>query len=138
MGFGMYLMTTLYYNRESYKTKWEVEREIQDLKEDIERYKTSINNLVMITEPKKFITDENTDPVWWLTNEYKEYMELLEESQYKLWKLELLYEEWDKCHDKEDNCIVPPKEVDKWWDAAFCGGDYLKEVYPDGTPVRKD
>jgi hypothetical protein len=136
MGFGMYLMTTLYYNRVTYKTKWEVEQRIEELKENIERYKEAIGNLVLITEPKKFIPDEDTDPLRWLTNEYKEYMELIEEDQYELFKLELLYNNWDKCHDDNDNCIIPPKEVEAWWDSAFCGGDFLKEVYPDGTPAN--
>lgn len=91
MGFGMYLMTTLYYNRVTYKTKWEVEQRIEELKENIERYKEAIGNLVLITEPKKFIPDDDADPLRWLTNEYKEYMELIEEDQYELFKLELLY-----------------------------------------------
>ena len=41
----------------------------------------------------------------------------------------------DKCHDSDGNAIVPPKPF-KVWDVNFCGGDFIKEVYPDGTPVE--
>lgn len=135
MGFGMYLMTTLYYNKVTYRTKYEVEQRIEELEESISRYKEGLYRLVMMTEPNKFITDKDTDLLWWLSNEYKEYTRLLEEALYELWKLELLCDNWDKCHDKSNNCIVPPREVEEWWDSAFCGGDFVKEVYPDGTPV---
>jgi hypothetical protein len=134
MGWATYLMCTIEFHKETYRTKYEVEEAIEESKRIIQICKDDLYSLCMITEPNKFCPEEN-DPITWIRNEFKDNIELLEGESYKLLTLELLYDNWDKCHDKDGNAIVP---TDKdWWNKAYCGGDFINEVYPDETKVNE-
>lgn len=126
----------MYFNKETYRSKHEVERALKEVKESIEVYKARLKNFAIMTEPQKFCP-EGEDPLTWLEEEMEEILEALEWAYTDDYKLTMLLDNWDDCHDKNGNAIIPPKPL-KLWTMCFCGGDFIKEVYPDGTEVPVD
>ena len=87
--------------------------------------------------------DFDGSPHEWLLLEYRQLMEDYEDSlkgyYYQLWKLELLYENWDNAHNKDGKAIHPPKGSFKHWDTAYMDGDFIDSVYEDGSdPYSKE
>ena len=103
-------------------------------KEDYKKYIFDrIRTMVFMTEPKKFIPEgECDDPEWYLNRRCDELFEELDETIYILQKLEMLYDCWDKCHDKETGLAIDlPDELDG---KSYCGGDFVKTLkYPKGV-----
>ena len=133
MGWGTYLVTPMYFSKETYKTKYEVEKALNEVKETISHCKARLKNFAIMTEPQKFCP-EDMDPMSWIESEVEEILEALEWAYTDDYKLTMLLDRWDDCHDKNGNAIIPPKPY-KLWRMNFCGGDFIKEVYPDGTEV---
>ena len=78
-----------------------------------------------MTEPQKFCPEEN-DPIIWVRNEIEDNIQLIKEETIKLYKLETLLEEWDKCHDEKGDAIVPKdKEL---WNKVYMDGDFIDTV----------
>ena len=128
MGFGTTLYTEICFGHKVYKTKDEVESDIYDVKDTIYRCKQNIKNLAIITEPKKYMSDDNEEPIFWLEDKVNDNLEILEESCIMLYKLEKLLEDWDKCHQGNLE-LRPPKNNNNHYIASdFCDG-----VYPDGN-----
>ena len=125
MGWATYLTTTIEYYKETYKTKWEVEEAIEESNRIIEVCKKDLLSYALITEPKKFCPEES-DPLIWLNNEVEDNLQLLEKEIIKLYKLELLLKEWDKCHNKEGKAIK--SKDDKLWDKAYIDGDFIEAI----------
>lgn len=125
MGWATYLTTTIEYYKETYNTKFQVEEEIEICKATIGRCKKDLLSYALITEPQKFCPEES-DPLIWISNEVEDNLQLLEEETIKLYKLELLLEEWDKCHNKEGKAIK--SKDDKLWDKAYLSGDFIEAV----------
>lgn len=144
MGWGIYLYPQIYYSKVDFKSKWDVEREIESLKQIIKMLEQKLLSLVMTTEPRKMMAeDEECSPSEWLLLEYRDLMEgddsSLKSLYYNLWKLELLYENWDNAHTKEGKAIHPPKGSFKHWDSVYMSGDFIESVYEDGTdPYGKE
>ena len=105
MGWATYLTTDIVFNRQTFKTIHEVNDAIEENKKMIDYYKTKLNNLAMMTEPKKMMTKDCDEPLWWVQKEFDEYYEGLEECIIEDWKLGLLYDEWFNCHDKDGKPI---------------------------------
>ena len=125
MGWATYLTTTIEYYKETYKTKFEVEEAIEESKKLIEVCEKDLYSYAIMTEPQKFCPEEN-DPIIWLRNEIEDNIELIKDETIKLYKLELLLEEWDKCHNKEGKAIK--SKDDKLWDKAYLDGDFIEAV----------
>lgn len=138
MGWGIYLYPQIYYSKVDFKSKWDVEREIESLKQVIKMLEQKLLSLVMTTEPRKMMAeDEECSPSEWLLLEYRDLMEgddsSLKSFYYDLWKLELLYENWDNAHTKDGKAISPPKNSFKEYNTAYMDGDFIESVYPDDT-----
>lgn len=138
MGWGIYLYPQIYYSKVDFKSKWDVEREIEDTKRVIKMLEDKLMSLVMTTEPDKMMPkDYDGSPLEWLMFSYRELMEGWDETiksyYYELWKLEFLHENWDNAHNKDGKAVRPPKGAFKEWDTAYMEGDFIDSVYPDGT-----
>ena len=122
MGWETNLMVHLRYNRKSYQSKYEVERDLEDVNDMIKYHSNKLYSLAMMTEPKKFM-EEDADPLQWISNEVRDSLEELEEYYIDKYKLEMLIEYWDKCHTKEDEPIHAPESIG--WDDAYIDGDFI-------------
>ncbi len=124
MSWSTELFCNISYNRKSYKNKYEVEEEINDIKEYINRCRKNIRDLVIMTEPNKFCPKEN-DPLIWITNEVEDLLNEIEENMIKSYKLELLLDNWDNCHDEDSKPINSPDSIE--WNTAYIDGDFINE-----------
>ena len=125
MGWSTNLFCNINFHKKTYNSIYEVESEIEFLEKCIETCKNEIQNLVMITEPKKFC-EEDQDPMGWMIGIYRDDMELLEEYTIELYKLRLLYNNWDKCHDDKGLAINLPENIH--YDSAFLDGNFIKTI----------
>ena len=125
MGWATYLMYTMEFCKETYKTKYEVEQEIEESKRIIEVCEKNLYSFGIMTEPNKFCPEEN-DPILWIRNEIEDNIQILKEETIKLYKLEILLENWDKCHDEKGDAIIPKdKEL---WNKVYMDGDFIDTV----------
>jgi hypothetical protein len=125
MGWATYLMHTMEFSKETYKTKYEVEQEIEESKRIIEICEKDLYSFGIMTEPNKFCPEEN-DPILWLRNEIEDNIQLIKEETIKLYKLETLLENWDKCHNEKGDAIIPKdKEL---WNKVYMDGDFIETV----------
>lgn len=135
------LLTTIDFSKESYTNIFQVEEAIDESKELIADAKNRLNVLACMTEPKKFISEDD-DPMFWIQNEIRECLETIQDESVKLYKLEILYNEWDRCHtDKKPNLLysvsedgkvqfkeMTSQEVSDLWYGykSYIGGDFIK------------
>lgn len=138
MGWGTYFTMTHYFNRETYTCLSQVEDAISETKRNIQSIESEINALALMTEPKKFISEES-DPLYTIQHRVKELMEEYGRLSIDIYMLSDLKENWDECHktiNGEVYGIEPdPKEGRNSWEGPryYCSGDFIKTVYPDGT-----
>lgn len=125
MGWTTCLMYTMKFYKETYKTKYEVEQEIEESKRIIEVYEKDLQSFGIMTEPQKFCPEEK-DPIIWVRNEIEDNIQVIKEETIKLYKLETLLENWDKCHDDKGNAIVPKDKG--LWDKVYMDGDFIDTV----------
>lgn len=125
MGWATYLMHTMEFYKETYKTKYEVEQEIEESERIIEVCEKDLQSFGIMTEPQKFCPEEN-DPIIWVRNEIEYNIQTIKAETIRLYKLETLLENWDKCHDDKGNAIVPKdKEL---WSKVYMDGDFIDTV----------
>ena len=133
MGWNTELFCNITFNKETYNSKNEVLNEIDHIQKCLESAKQDCRNLLLMTEPKKFCPEDD-DPICWMTNLYNSNLELIEEYTITLYKLELLLENWDSCHNEEGLAINPPDNIT--WKTAFLDGDFVNTVkYPNANGV---
>lgn len=124
MGWSTDLFCSLNFNRKTYNSLYEVQEDIRSIKREIETCKKSINTLVYMTDPEKFYDKkEYNSPIEWVREEYESSMEVLEELLIDLYKLEILEDCWEQCHDKEGYAIPYPDNIH--WNSAFLDGDFV-------------
>ena len=133
MGWGTTLYTSLYFSRETFRTKYEVENALKDAKKMRDLYKDRIKAMVFMTEPNKYYSIEEGDILEQVQNDLDIQFNGLDDYNYEIYKLELLLEEWDKCHNKDGKAICPPEDMP--YDTCYMSGDFIQMVYPDGTEV---
>ena len=126
----------MYFSKDTFTSKHQVEQELKEVHKRIASHKDRLKSLAIMTEPQKYCPKDEF-PLNWIDEEIDTIFEELEWDFTEEYKLEMLLNSWDKCHDENGNAIVPPKPM-KVWDMDFCGGDFIKEVYPDGTPVNDE
>lgn len=121
----------------TFNSKQELQNAIKDCESDISYVKEKIRTYVFMTEPGKFIpNDEIYDTIGYLDRELTELWDMYDEARIKLTQLWELEEAWDKSHDKNGFAILPinPLELDK----TYFGGDYVNCVLEDGSEVPND
>lgn len=118
------LFCNITFNRETFNNIYEVNNRIDELEACLQTAKNDIRNLVMITEPNKFCGDD--EPLCWLNKEFRNNMELIEEYSVELYKLKLLRNNWDACHNESGLAIDLPDNI-SYYD-AFLEGDFIKSV----------
>lgn len=130
MSWSTELFCNISYNRETFNSRGEVEEEISELDENIKTCEKTIRDMALMTEPSKFMGKDNDDnPYYFITNLVEDNFELLREYIVKRWKLSLLLENWDNCHNEEGLAIYPPDEID--WNTAYLHGDFVHSTkYP--------
>lgn len=125
MGYGTYLTTDLYYNRKSYTSRYEVENDLDDVRQIISNLKTRLRTFAFMTEPQKFMDkEEYSDPMWFIEHEINEILEELDEYIVEEYKLSILLEHWEHCHTKDGKPILPPEGFGHW-NTAYIDGDFI-------------
>ena len=145
MGWGIYLYPEIYYSKVNYKSKEDVEIEIENVKSIINMLETKLYGLVVTTEPQKMMSQQNIDngysPFEWISHEYDEiitnpYSEAtLKDYYYQLFKLELLYNSWDIAHNKDGQAIMPPKGSFEYPRNAYMDVTYKENVYENEVEI---
>ena len=129
MGWSTELFCNISFNRKTYNSLGEVESDIEEMKDILQRYKDKIKAYAVMTEPDKMIKfdDESYDNLLSQVNdEVSDMLEEMEEYYYELIKLEYLRDNWDNCHTKEGLAINAPEEIT--WETAYLDGDFVKTV----------
>ena len=130
------LLTVIDYCGVSYDKKGKLKNDIEELTKDIENAKSELKSLAFITEPKKFISEDDDyyfSTCLWLENKVNSCIEQLTTSTIKLYKLQLLYDNWDKCHDEKGNAISPDyEELEK---ICFYTGDWIETIKPSNDII---
>lgn len=135
MSWSTELFCNITFNRETFNHIGEVQDRINDVKTYLQNAKDHLRDLLMMTEPAKFCP-ENYDPLIWLRNEFQDTIDSIEEYSVELYKLEILLENWDSCHDESGLAINPPDEIT--WKTAFLDGDFVKTIkYPNANDISE-
>ena len=127
MGWSTELFCNISFNRKTYNSLGEVESDIEETKDILQRYKDKIKAYAVMTEPDKMIKfdDESYDNLLSQVNdEVSDMLKEMEEYYYELIKLEYLRDNWDNCHTKEGLAINAPEEIT--WETAYLDGDFIK------------
>ena len=127
MGWSTELFCNISFNRKTYNSLGEVESDIEEMKDILQRYKDKIKAYAVMTEPDKMIKfdDESYDNLLSQVNDkVSDMLEEMEEYYYELIKLEYLRDNWDNCHTKEGLAINAPEEIT--WETAYLDGDFIK------------
>ena len=124
------LFTTINFAGKTYNSLNDVRVELQDIETRIEDLKSNLRVLAYMTEPNKMKPEDATASEYLDANVNYLYTEF-EELFVKRYKLEMLIEEWDKCHNNEGLGINPPNEI-KY--KSFIDGDF---VYTEKHPTKE-
>jgi hypothetical protein len=98
--------------------------ELQEVEARNEELKSTLRVLAYMTEPNK-MKPENASVSEYLDANVNYLCTEFEDLFVKRYKLEMLLEEWDKCHNKEGLGINPPDDV-KY--KSFIDGDFVYTV----------
>lgn len=130
MSWSTELFCNISYNRETFNSKYEVEDKLNTVNKYINDCKKVLRDLAIMTEPNKFFNDNpDSDPYNQITINFEDTIELLEEYYIEKYKLLLLLDNWENCHNKEDLAIYLPDNID--WNTAYLHGDFVKSTkYP--------
>ena len=130
MGWSTELFCNISYNRETFNSKYEVEDKLNTINKYINNCKKTLRDLAIMTEPNNFFNDDSdSDPYNQITINFEDTIELLEEYYIEKYKLLLLLDNWENCHNKEGLAIYPPDNID--WNTAYLHGDFVKSTkYP--------
>ncbi len=133
MSWSTELFCNISYNRVTYNSKSEVEDRIADLNKDIEYCEKVIRDMSLITEPAKY-AGKDEDPYYFVTERVEEALNELEEYLIEKYKLSILLDNWENCHNKEGLAIYPPDDMD--YDTAYLHGDFVHSTkYPNNKSL---
>lgn len=118
--------TKLWFNRKTYDDLSVVESDLDEIEDLISSYEKDLNDLAMITEPKKFC-GEDEDPMGWLQVKVRECLEELGSLYIERFKLQCLRDGWQYCHTEDGDPIHAPKELMnvKGYDCSYIDGDFI-------------
>ena len=131
MGFGTTLYTGIYFSHETYDNKRDICDKIYELKKLINECKEYMKMLAVCTEPKKFF-EEDENLFWSIHNKIEEQFEQLEEYYTELYKLEILLDKWESCHDEKTGYGKIPDPNHNIRGKSFIWGDFMNGITPDG------
>lgn len=125
MSFETSLFCRITFNRKTYNSIYDVESDIEDIKDSIDNIKNDILSLALITEPKKYCT-EDEDTISYMTKRVKDNLDNLEELYLELNDLYHLKDNWKDCHNDKGLAIPLPDNID--YDSAFLEGDFIRTI----------
>lgn len=123
MGWGTYFYTWKYFSKETFNDKSDVEERLEETKQVITKIEGEIKAFVMMTEPQKFMPEEEDDPLWWLSDRIRELLEELDEFYCKRYDYEMILDRWEECHDKESGLAIPHPDEESLH--SYMDGDYI-------------
>lgn len=118
------LFTTINFAGKTYNSLNEVRVELQDIDIRINDLKSNLRVLAYMTEPNKMKPEDATVSEYLDANINYLYTEF-EDLFVKRYKLEMLLEEWDKCHNNKGLGINPPDSIKH---KSFIDGDFVYTV----------
>ena len=120
MGWETNVPAMIVFNKETYQDEYQVRQEIEKLKGIIEDFKEDLVIYAM-GNPKDFV--EKEEPVMALKNVVKDVLDIIEEDTIKLYKLELLLDNF-KCRggDFVDNSEYK-KSIEEWMEKSYINGN---------------
>lgn len=132
---GTSLFTRLYYPRETYEFKSDVENDLKKVNERIATIKSDMRVLAYMTEPNKF-KDEEVATDYFIDQNVNRIFEELEELFVLRFKLEKLIDVWDESHyfDDEYNMELGIEVPDDYRYKSFMSGDFVRT---DKHPTMK-
>lgn len=93
MGYGTYVKVELYFSRQEFKSKDEVEEKIQECNETINDAKSKI--LLMQSGSLVIPQEWKDEPISWIKSMYDDLFETIEENLIEKYRLELLLRNFD-------------------------------------------
>lgn len=124
MSYSTDLWCCISFLRKTYKTKEDVQEDLEEARNNIRTAKETITKLVYMTEPNKFFKARSGESVLDIVaEELQSAFDSLEEAQIEECRLTILLDEWENCHDENGKAIKPPDNIDCM--TAFISGDYL-------------
>ena len=123
MSYSTDLWCCISFLRKTYKTKEDVQEDLDEARNNIRAAKETITKLVYMTEPNKFFNLSGKSTMGLVDFELQSAFASLEESQAEEFRLMILLDEWENCHDSNGKAIQPPDNIDCM--TAFISGDYL-------------
>ena len=124
MSYSTDLSCCISFLRKTYKTKEDVQEDLDETRSNIRAAKETITKLVYMTEPNKFFKASGGESVLDIVaEELQSAFDSLEEAQIEECRLTILLDEWENCHDENGKAIQPPDNIDCM--TAFLSGDYL-------------
>lgn len=118
--------TKLWFNRKTYNDLSIVESDLDEIDNLIRCNEKDLNDLAMITEPKKFC-EKDEDPMAWIQIKVEECLEELKSLYIDRFKLQCLRDGWQYCHTEDGDPIHAPKELMnmKGYDCSYIDGDFI-------------
>lgn len=123
MAYGTHLFTNIYYPNKTYTDLSEVKHDLEHVIETKKYLEDELKILVFMTEPSKFCSEDD-DPISFLNLRYGELLEEYNDYVIKEYQLNMLIDDWEKCHDSEGNPIKFP-DSEYYWEKRFIDGDFL-------------
>ena len=125
MSYSTDLWCCISFLRKTYKTKEDVQEDLDEARSNIRAAKETITKLVYMTEPNKFFKASGGESVLDIVaEELQSAFDSLEEAQIEECRLTILLDEWENCHDENGKAIQPPDNIDCM--TAFLSGDYIE------------
>lgn len=130
MGWGTYLRTDLYFNRETFNSKYQVEVELAETKKSICDIKAAILQLAAMTEPEKFFKPEPGEeyPEFYIDSVNKRMSYLIEElgkMTVEEYMLSLMLDKWNRTHDPSTGYAYDTPESEKEG-KSYVFGDFIE------------
>ena len=130
MGWGTYLRTDIYFNRETFNSKYQVEDELAKTRKSICDIKVAILQLATMTEPEKFFKPEPGEeyPEFYIDSVNKRMSYLIEELEkmtVEEYTLSLLLDEWNRTHDPSTGYAYDAPESEKEG-KSYVFGDFIE------------
>lgn len=125
MSYSTDLWCCISFLRKTYKNKEYVQEDLEEARNNIRAAKETITKLVYMTEPNKFFKASGGESVLDIVaEELQSAFDSLEEAQIEEFRLTILLDEWENCHDENGKAIQPPDNIDCM--TAFLSGDYIE------------
>lgn len=144
MAWYTYVEGEIWFCKETWQNKWEVEDKIKENNEDIRRAKEQIMMLVA-SSPKNLFQEQDadgydTDILNCIQWKMQDLWEQIETAQYHNWKLEFLLENWDNRYgDFIDNPLSPHNNISEvaQEDSSQLKLDFEQSEEPAVEPVKE-